>query len=182
MPATVKKALFNFRLKVTETPTLAIPTVINPDIIHEIAAAYADVDDKEVEDFWDQNTVPSITLVWGDLVSLSGGAVTLDLTSLDQGNLSPNVDLTGLKVRLIKIAGGKNNSAKLVFKKGVTNGYPLFGEEGADSGMLVMNKDEVDMKLFRDSLPDVASGAKTIDVTSTDLDANFEIIIAAGPI
>ena len=175
----INKAEFNVWLKVIELTDLAIPTTDDPTIVHKISRHAADRDTKEPELFYSPITTPDITKVWGDTIILSGGSFTFDLTDLDGGNL-PNIDMSGLKVRLIKISTHPNNSAKIVIKTGATNGYELFGGDGVDNGLIVLSASETAMFVFLDSLELVAAGVKEVDCTSADLDAQFDIIIGVG--
>lgn len=173
---TLKLATYDLFLEVQETPALGVPTVADPDVTHRITLASV-TSSAQAKPTLSTSTTPAVSKVWGDTLVLSSGSVTFDLTALDQGNL-PNLDFTGLKVQFVKIASPATNTADLNFDVGVTNGYRLFGDTAA--GEIVLGIGGVCLFYNPEALPDVGATAKTIDVTSTDDDATFEILLVAG--
>lgn len=129
------------------------------------------------------SSTPVVSAQYSKRYTLSAGAVTIDLTSLAEAAFGGTVtkDLTGLKIHAFKIAAHQDNTDELVFKKGATNGYPLFGEVGANVGIQVMDAGEVMARNCNAKRPAVSATVKTIDVTCTgDADAVFEIQFLAG--
>ncbi len=62
-------------------------------------------------------------------------------------------------------------------KVGAANPYNLFGDA---NGEITLAPDARAVLYFAAGLPDVAGGAKEIDVSSSDVDAKYDIIMAAG--
>lgn len=95
------------------------------------------------------------------LLTLSGGAATIDLRNLT-GTGGGAVDGNGLKLQFMRI---KNLGANdMVFTTGASNGYAPFGPDGkmtafANGGLVMVGNN--------DKAGDVGSSAKTIDVTGT---------------
>src|SRR3954469_7660829 len=66
------------------------------------------------------STTPSVTKMIARTLSLSTGALTIDLTSLT-GTASSSVTLSGLKIQMMKI---KNTATHAItIAKGASNGY-----------------------------------------------------------
>ena len=130
----------------------------------------------------DSGTDPPVTKQAGGEHTLAAGAETLDLTAiLNQAGAA--VDFTGLKVQSIFIKANAANTATIKFKTGATNGYNLFGSAGGEislSSNTAKTWGDECMLVFADTLPDVAAGAKTIDVSSSDVDAKYDITLVAG--
>lgn len=94
------------------------------------------------------------------LVTLSGGAATIDLTAL-VGSNGAVVTGDGLKVQFAKF---KNTAAAaMVVVGGASNGYLLFGASGS---LTIPPGGEMLMK-FSDGTPDIDSTHKTLDITGT---------------
>ncbi len=129
----------------------------------------------ESQDGLSATTTPAVTKQAGGAHQLTAGAETLDLTAManDAGGA---VDMTGLKVQAVYIRI-TTATAPVVFAKGATNGYALFA---ASSGQIGLAAGEDVLLRFNESRPDVAAGAKTIDVSSADADAEYEIYLVAG--
>jgi len=116
------------------------------------------------------------TKAWSDQRSLSSGTDSLDLTALVHTNLN-NVDFTGLKVQLLKLKAAAANTAAIVFADASSNGYSLFGDA---SGQITLPAKAQALFYFGDTLADVSSTVKALTITSTDLDATYDILIVAG--
>lgn len=94
------------------------------------------------------------------LVTLSGGAATIDLTALVSANGSA-VDGTGLRVQFAKF---KNTAAAaMTIVGGASNGYLLFGASGS---VVIPAGGELLMK-FSDGTTDIDATHKTLDITGT---------------
>ena len=104
-------------------------------------------------------TAPPVTKVAAKLAALTAGALTVDLTALaGWGANGTTVDGTGLKVQFLRV---KNLGANtMTFATGASNGYNFGGPVPVHPGGMVLIAGN-------DALPDVAAGAKNIDVTGT---------------
>lgn len=105
-------------------------------------------------------TTPPATKVAAFQQALVAGAATIDLTAL-VGTAGATVNGTGLKVQAVKIQNPSTNTNTLVVKEGATNGYHLLGA----SFQIILQPGEEVCFLGLDKAPDVASTAKTIDLT-----------------
>jgi len=121
------------------------------------------------------STAPA-TKVWSEQITLGSGTHTIDLTSLSRSTLS-TVDMTGLKVQAVKIFTATDNTEDTVFTVGASNGYHIFG---GSAGKVTMVEGAYLEFYFPEGLADVSSTVKTIDVSSSDADAIFDIMIVAG--
>lgn len=119
-------------------------------------------------------TVP-VTKVHSADHALTAGAETLDLTALGH-LLSSTEDFTGLKVQFILIVATAGNAAALKFEPGAATAYNIFGSA---TGEISVPPGGIEMFFGNDALPDVAAGAKHIDVSGTGTDS-YDIIIVAG--
>lgn len=123
-------------------------------------------------------TTPPITKVSTQQITISGGGGTIDLTSLP-GTNGATVVGTGLKVQAIKFAcpgGTDGNTDPVVIEPGASNPYSLGGSTWA--GDELEPGDEI-TRTYRDTLADVASGAKTIDYSGTNGDV-LNVMILLG--
>jgi hypothetical protein len=103
--------------------------------------------------------------------TLSGGAATIDLTALVATN-NLAVDGTALKVKAILI---KNNGANaLTVTPGASNGYNLFGAASSFEVCPGCTK----IQNFDATVPDIASNAKTLDLTGSGTQtSNWAIVM-----
>lgn len=103
------------------------------------------------------------------LLTLSGGAATINLASLTGAN--GTVDGTGLRVQLLRI---KNLGANaMTFSEGASNGIAL------SCLPLVVAPGGIAQIYLADASPDIASGDRTIDVAGT-LAQTAEVSIVMG--
>ncbi len=158
---------YNPTLKVVETLTLSIDKADDPTQTIEITGNGATLNAT--------STVPA-TKVWSDQRSLTAGTDSIDLTNLTNGNL-PAVDMTGLKVQVVKIVSASANTDTITVVDGATNGYNLFGDA---SGQVTLMVGGHVLWFGNENLADVSSSVKTIDFSSSDTDATYDIIIVAG--
>lgn len=101
--------------------------------------------------------------------ALVAGAYTIDLTALLGADGA--VDGTGLKVQMLKILNPAGNSP-ITVKAGAANGYNL-GNDAAwrvTVGPGSANKPGEVTFFYHDTNPDVAAGAKNIDVSGTGVE------------
>lgn len=106
--------------------------------------------------------------------ALSGGAGTIDLTAAP-GTNGASVDMTGLKVQAILAKAKATNANPITLKYGASNPYNLFGA----SWQVILQPGQELLAFLNDAAPDVASGAKIIDLSGTG-SQSVDIIIVAG--
>lgn len=123
------------------------------------------------------SSTPPATKCSFDNIALVAAAKTIDLTALTGAN-GATVDLTGLKVQLLRITNLGANS--MTFSEGASNGYELLGNGWSITvpGTAGDRKSTIQI-LLPDTAPDVAAGAKNIDVAGTGTQ-QFELSIVAG--
>lgn len=158
---------YDFKLKVTETLDVAIDGVANLDHTLQLANSSGTLSPT--------TTVP-ITKAWKDQGALTAGAATINLTALARNNL-PTIDLTGLKVQFIHVINASTNSAALVIVDGATNGYNILGSA---TGAISIPVGGQFLFFGNEGLDAVAAGDATIDLSSSDTDATYDIMILAG--
>lgn len=162
------EASYNLYLRVVETLALAQDLAVNPSQTLTLG---------DVKGTLTSSTTVPATKAWSDTRGLGDGADSIDLTALARGSDLSNVDFTGLKVQLVIIAAAAANTAGIVFKDGAANPYLLFGDA---SGQVTLLPGTSCLLHWPDKLADVAAGAKEVDMTSTDLDAIYSMILVAG--
>jgi hypothetical protein len=106
-------------------------------------------------------------------VALVTGAKTLDLTAI-AGTLGATVDMTGLKLQHL-ILKNKTGNGDMVFTEGATSGYEAMG----DGWKVTLKAGQYIGFNGLDLTPDVAGGAKNIDVTGTGTQS-FQIFAIFG--
>lgn len=168
MADAIVKVEYDFKLKVTETLDVAIDGVTNLDHTLQIAGSSGSLSPT--------TTVPC-TKAWKDQGALTAGAATIDLTNLARDNL-PAVDMSGLKIQLVHIINASTNTATLTVTDGATNGYLLFGDA---SGQVTIPVGGQILWFGNEALADVTNASNdTIDLSSSDTDATYDILIVAG--
>lgn len=122
------------------------------------------------------STVPATKVASYNDQALTAGALSIDLTSLTDpyGN---SVDMSGLKVQRFFFQWDEDNTDTCTIVDGASNGYNLFGDA---SGQVTLNPGDSVLLIMTDQHADVAAGAKTIDISSSDTDGVFDCIIVAG--
>lgn len=150
-----------------ETVDATLPTIGGSQITHSGLNTAS-------ESFTGASPVP-VSLAVGVLVTLTGGAATLDLTAIVD-ELGRTIDLTGLKVQSFRAKPTTTNANKISFKSGASNGYNLGGD--ADFKWSGYATDESD-NLWRDTNPDVGPTAKNIDFAGTGTQS-IRLQIVAG--
>jgi hypothetical protein len=106
--------------------------------------------------------------------ALATGAATIDLTAL-VGSNGAAVDLTGLKVQCLKLKNPATNANTIKAKFGTANPYNLAGADWA----ITLSPGQEFTFYGDDDTPDVAAGAKNIDLSGT-LVQELEVGIVAG--
>lgn len=162
---------FDFKLKVTETIALGIDSLTDQTYYPQIAT------DNSSGTKSPTTAVPC-TQQWQDTFSLSAGAATVNLASLSNGNLTAK-DFTGLKVQFIKIYNRSTNTAAVTVVDGAANGYNIWGDASGSITILV-GMMVVFGAVATEGLDDIAAADRTIDFSSSDVDATVDIQIIAG--
>lgn len=94
--------------------------------------------------------------------ALTAGAASIDLTALT-GTNGGAVNGTGLKVQAILIKNKSTNSNVMTFAVGASNGYNLAGAGWSEA----LLPGQWTLKFLNEAAPDVAAGAKTLDIAGT---------------
>lgn len=113
----------------------------------------------------DGTTTPAVTKEASLALALSSGSITLDLTAIADAN-GGTVDGTGLKVQTIKLANPADNNGAITIVPGASNAYNLFGSAFS---LTIPVGGEI-LAYLPEGTPDIASGAKEIDITGTGTD------------
>lgn len=166
-------AIYNLKLLVEEVLSVSQDLADDPPLNHELSTPIAGI--------LSASTKVPVTKVWSDTRTLVAGADTFDLTSLT-GPSAVAIDFTGLKVQIIALAAAATNTEPIKFDVGAANGYNLFGSATSELSLDAYTGEYgAGVLMFcPETLPEVAAGAKTVDMTSADLDAAYSIILVAG--
>lgn len=167
------KLKYDFKFKVEEVPALLLDLIgSNPTLNHEVSGT------KSGELDGTTSTAPQFTLddVFSDRRSLVAGALTLDLTAL-VSTLGTTKNFTGKKVKGIIIMPSVNNTAGIVVKDGASNAYLIWG---STTGEITAWPGLPIMQLFGNNLAAVGASVKNIDFSSSDTDAEFDIILVVA--
>jgi hypothetical protein len=157
-------ASYSLRCDVNETLATNVPAAETPVIIHGQFSSTGTLN---------ATSTPPATKMAAQTISLTAGAVTIDLTALT-GTNGATVDGTGLKVQILKLKNRSSN-AVMTFGEGASNGYEALGNAWT---LKLLAGQEIEMFL-NDAAPDIASGAKTIDVAGTGTES-FDFIVVMG--
>lgn len=122
------------------------------------------------------SSTPPATKVSAVTHALTAGAKTIDLTVLP--GTEGNQDCTGLKLQLLLLENPAGNAA-ITIGKGASNGYALFGTTNTVTVAAAATQAGYLAFFFPEGLPDVAAGAKTIDVSGTGTQ-EFNLILVLG--
>ena len=155
--------------KAQGTLDVNITGLSDPSVSHKLTIAKANLN---------SSSTPPVTKSIKGTITLSSGTATLDLTAVDEGDLS-DVDLTGLRLRAALLLAGANTE-RITMKPGATNGYNYDNDSnsslslGANDPLTIENRDT------GNPAPQVAAGAKTLDFASSDADATLQYIMLFG--
>lgn len=161
---------YGLLISATETVTLAYEMAGNPvlSVPHSTPMTTTAV--------LTSGSTPPVTKIWSDEAALTAGAATIDLTALPTPH-DDNVTFSTLKVQLVYFKNKSTNTDTLTIVDGATNGYNIFGDA---SGQVTLGiGDEILMKC-NDTLQDVGASDLAIDLSSSDTDATYQVILAAG--
>lgn len=98
-------------------------------------------------------------------VTLSSGTGSIDLTALPGLTVNETIDCTGLKLQAMKLRNLSTNANPITIAKGASNGYGL--NAAGTTWSLPISPGQSVLFEGKDSSPDVASGARVMDVTGT---------------
>ena len=117
---------------------------------------------KNVSSVLGASTTPPVTKYAGFLQALSTGTATIDLTSLTGTNGAAVTGL-GLKLQAAKFTATSTNTGTITLVEGASNGYEMLG----NAFSIILQPGQWFMFYGNDAAPDVAAGAKTIDLSGT---------------
>lgn len=169
--ANTVEVTYSQQLKVKETIDLNMPFASDVTTTHEIAATNGSLNAQ---------STPPATKVSSGTKTLSAGAATIDLTAAPGATINGNattVDCSGLKVQHIKFVASEENTGRVLVAPHGTNGYNLFG--AASCQVSLGPGESVDLN-WKDTLADVDSTHKVINLTSAQATAAIDFIIVAG--
>lgn len=152
---------------VVETPVLGLDKVNDPQLVHAITLP--------IPSILSGVTTPPASSIFSDRLQLVAGALTLDLQALPQGNIIPDIDLTGQKIQILQFTSPETNLADITISPGAVNGYEL---GGAAMSVTLAPGDTI-LFLFNDNAPDVANLDSEIDFAGSLID-DIDILIVAG--
>lgn len=107
-------------------------------------------------------STPAVSQVYSQLVTMTAGAKTLDLTSLATLN-GGTFDATGLTIIAMRLKASSGNANPITIEPGAANGYDFQGADWQWTG------DAEDEALFYsdDNAPTVAGADKDLDISGT---------------
>lgn len=116
-------------------------------------------------------TTPSVDKVWSDTHVLAAGTDTLDLTALAKTGLSA-VDLTGKRIRAMKLAAHADNVGDITVEPASVSGY-------ADFPTIVLGPGEVCVLYFPSDSKATVGAGESLDISGT-IGESVDIVLAAG--
>jgi len=119
-------------------------------------------------------STPPATKVAAFEALLTDGSGSIDLAAL-VGTNGAVVDGTGLKVQVLKLKAKSTNANVITIDVGETNGYALLG---AAFSVALLAGQEV-LIYGNEATPDVASGAKVLDLVGTGVQG-LDVIVVLG--
>jgi hypothetical protein len=153
-------AQYSGQLTVTETITTGLADVLASNNVVQHAA-------------WNKTITITGTYTASFVVTLSGGAFTIDLTSLT-GTNGASISLSGLKVLAFLILVPNTNANPFTIAKGAANGYQL---KGASWNEQFQPGDH--MVCYPTNAPTVGGSAKNIDCSGTG-SQTAQIVVVGG--
>lgn len=145
------------------TVSPAVATAASP-LVHSLFSTTKNLDSA---------TTPAVTKPAYFEKALAGGTGTIDLTAVTHNGAA--VDLTGLKVKLLKFKN-KDGNAVTTIGEGASNGYEALGNSWT---IKLLENQEITIYLD-DGAPAVGPTAKTIDITGTGTQI-LEVTVIGGP-
>lgn len=164
------KVDYSLQMKVTETFGTSQQNASAAVVVHEISGTNGSLNAD--------STVPA-TQVIDKRVTLSAGTATIDLTAAPGKTVDGTavaLDLTGLKLQMVKLKAHADNTQRVKFAQGASNPY-LLGVTGA---FVSLGAGESVLLEFKDTLADVAPTVKTLDITSGMAAAIIDVQLVFG--
>lgn len=152
---------YGFKCHITESLEVGVAGVQSSQVIHS---------NYDESGTLTASTTPPVTKPVTFLLTLSGGAATINLAALTAVN-GATYDFTGLRLQFIRIKNLGANS--MAFAEGASSGIALA------CGTITVPAGGIDYKFLNDAAPDVAAADRTIDVTGTGTQT-AEITLVAG--
>lgn len=164
--------VINLQLTATEIVDTGLHTVgTSTSLLHTLGALRTALN---------ANTTPAVDSGIGDKVALVAGSATLDLAALAKGNFSGSKDFSDKSVKAYALKAASTNTDTLTIETGASNGYDLFGQSGSDQVTLSPGDTIAFLAGDNDSLETIDATHKTIDLSSSDVDAELEYLILVG--
>lgn len=116
-------------------------------------------------------STPPVTMVVVAELTLSGGAYTLDFTSMT-GLAGASRDASGLKLQYLEVINPAGNG-NLYVVPGASNGYNIPNASSRWDLLGHSTLDAVMAAVFNDDLADVSGSAKTLDFSGTGTESFF---------
>jgi len=165
---------YNLRADVVETLGMGNSLGTSPVVQHVLTACSGTLTAA---------TTPAISQLWAEQFDIATGAtVTKDLTALVRGDGHvPNLDMTDLKVNLVRIASLSTNTTTVTVDVAAATGYNLFGEDAAGLEQITLEPGDVYMMYCPETRAVVAAAEKDVDFdNSAGATATVEVLIGAG--
>lgn len=150
-------------LTISQALALGLPLSTDPQIIEIIRDSVGEFS--------------GLTEQYSDERQLVAGSDEFDLTSLPKGTL-PNIDLTGLKVKFVKIQADPENSDSIDFIPGGGSSFDLFAS--GNNGKIALWPGDTYLSNRSANPRTVGIGDKLVPALSADLDAKYKIQLVAG--
>lgn len=116
----------------------------------------------------------AISKCWVTSKAMSGGAATIDLTSLTDATQT-GLDLTGLKVQAVFFGNPSTNANAITITVGASNGHTLKGAAWKS----ILQPGQWEVWFGNEASPDVSASVKTWDLSGTAAQA-LDISLIAG--
>lgn len=98
-------------------------------------------------------------------LTLSSGSGSINLAALPGLTGNETIDGTGLKLQAVLLVNKATNANKIKVAKGASNGYGTCAS--GDDWSVTLSPGQFAMLGLADAAPDVASGARVLDITGT---------------
>ena len=152
---------------VVETPVLGLDKASDPQLVHSITLP--------IPSILSGVTTPPAQSIFSDRLQLVAGVLTLDLQALPQGNIIPDIDLTGLKIQILQFTSPETNLADITLTPGAVDPYNL----GGAAMSITLSPGDTHLFLLNDSAPDVANLDSQLDFAGSLID-DVDLLIVAG--
>jgi hypothetical protein len=152
---------------------------ITETVVDDFTDEAADTFRKELEQVLslDDASTPDIEDYAIFTVTMTAGAATVNLAALAHihGGATITKNATGKKVRLLGFLTPLANTGNVTIAKGASNGYAPLGS----TYERILAPDTMESQYFKAAATDVASGARTLDVSGTGSET-VKMVVAWG--